>query len=210
VSLSRSIFRAVLGSTILLVCLVFLGWLFHAEMDRTTKRLGFSLARSQEVLRTCNADAGLDLRDALLVYLAIEDYFRPAEIRRLEFWLAAGAVQIPVTIVKTLGIGQISKQTFVSTRDAVRSDADSTQDWIKSARDDCQNVTILQAYAKNNQIECNESGLPCILYLTCFWHAGRRDSCLRRYQDRGYAEDVAASYSRILQPQRSTSNWQQD
>ena len=137
------------------------------------------------------------MRNALMVYLAIEDYYRPKEIRLLEFLLASTTTHLGFSIASTLGIGQISEATFVSAQDVVTSSTDAKRNWIASAANDCESVAILQAYARKKEIACKEQGFGCALYLSCFWHTGRRDSCLHRYEDRQYAENVALSYSRI-------------
>jgi hypothetical protein len=205
VILVNSIGRLFAVSGLLLVCLTCLGWLFHFEMERPAARLDSAVRQSERVLEACASSVSSDMRDGLQVYLAIEDFFRPAEIRRLEFWFASAGAFLGLDIVGSLGIAQISRETYASTREPEVSAADSTRRWIASLTDDCKSLAILREHAKRHHVACRESGLRCALYLACFWHTGRPDSCLQRSRDRAYLDDVVASYSKIAGSPRPTA-----
>lgn len=175
---------------------VLLGWLFKSEVGSRAAQLDTAIARSGAAIDACASTVRPETREALRIYLAIEDFFRPTYMRAAEFLVARAGAWIGMDPVGTLGIGQISRQTYLS----VAQDGGFTDDaegWPDSLRDDCASIAVLQLYADKHEVSCSGGAVQCAALLACFWHTGRPDSCAERRDDRSYLANVLTTNERI-------------
>lgn len=178
---------------------VLLGWLFGADVAAPAARLDRAIARSDAALDACSSSVRPEARRALRIYLAIEDFFRPPHVRAGEFLVARIGASVGLNFVETLGIGQISRRTYLSVAQGSRSDDDREPGWPARLQDDCANIAVLQLYADQQGVSCSGGPAQCTVLLACFWHTGRTDSCSARLDDRSYLANLLTTSVRITQ-----------
>ncbi len=177
--------------------MVLLGALLKSESPSAAVRLDEGIARADAAIDVCASTVHPETRDALRIYLAIEDFFRPSYVRAAEFLLARAGAWVGVDIVATVGIGQISRQTYLSVaQDGALAGGDG-QAWPGSLRDDCKSIAVLQLYAEKHGVSCRGGDVECVVLLACFWHTGRMDSCSETKADRSYLADLLTTKQRI-------------
>jgi hypothetical protein len=192
----RSVVRLLAVSATVAALVVLLASLSHLEMEYPSKRLDSALGRSREIVEKCGAAIDPRMKRALHVYLGIEDFFRPAYVRQLEFVVARLGTAVGLNPVNTLGVGQITRQTYLSAIQNADPKAGATRDWTEGLADDCLSVAVLQAYARQGNISCAGDEAACTIHLACFWHTGRDEGCSAKPQDRAYFENSIAAYLR--------------
>jgi hypothetical protein len=177
---------------------VSLGWLFASDVGSPAARLDGAIARSNAAIDACASTVHPEKRDGLQAYLAIEDFFRPAYARAAEFLLARIGARVGLDPVATLGIAQISRQTYLSIVEDGGVAAGEGQGWPGSLRDDCTSIAVLQLYADKHGVSCNGGDVQCAVLFACFWHTGRADSCAKRKDDLAYLANLLATRERII------------
>lgn len=176
--------------------LLLLGGLFQSNLAEPSARLDAAIVRSDAALDACNSVVRPEARQALRTYLAIEAFFRPAYLRAAEFIGARIGAWVGVEVVDTLGIGQISRKTYLSVAGAWLGNG-REQEWSTRLRDDCTNIAVLQSYADKNGLSCSGGSAQCMVLLACFWHTGRPDSCAARKGDLSYLANLLTTNERI-------------
>jgi hypothetical protein len=188
--------RLLLVSAAIAALVVAAASLSYLEMEHPGKRLDSALNRGREIIEKCGATIDPRMKRALHVYLGIEDFFRPAYVRKLEFVLARFGTAVGLNPVSTLGVGQIARQTYVSAVQNADLEAGAAREWTEGLADDCLSVAVLQAYARQNNVSCDTDDVTCTIHLACFWHTGRDDGCSGKPQDRAYFENSVTAYLR--------------
>lgn len=191
----RSMLRLLLVSAAIAALVVSAASLSYLEMEHPGRRLDSALNRGREIVEKCGATIDPRMRRALHVYLGIEDFFRPAYVRKLEFVLAGLGTAVGLNPVSTLGVGQIARQTYVSAVQSAHLEA-GAREWTEGLADDCLSVAVLQAYARQSNVSCDADEATCTVHLACFWHTGRDDGCGGKPQDRAYLENAVTAYLR--------------
>lgn len=195
-TIAPAILRVVAVSLAAIIA-VLLGWLFRSEVGSPAARLDAAIVRSGAAIEACASTVRPETRGALWIYLAIEDFFRPTHVRAVEFLLARAGAWVGVDPVATLGIGQISRPTYLSVARDGGFAAGDGRGWPGSLRDDCANIAVLQLYADKQGVSCSGGALQCKVLLACFWHTGRADSCAERKNDRSYLANLLTTNERI-------------
>jgi hypothetical protein len=173
-----------------------LGSLFRVDVATPSARLDAAIVRSGAALDACKSVVRPEARPALRIYLAIEEFFRPAYLRVGEFIGARIGAWVGLEVVNTLGIGQISRKTYLAVADDGRLGSGGEQEWLARLQDDCANIAVLQLYADKNDVSCSENPTQCMVLLACFWHTGRADSCAMRKGDISYLANLLTTSER--------------
>lgn len=185
---------AVAGAAMLVMLL---GGLFRVDVATPSARLDAAIVRSGVALDACKSVVRPEARPALRIYLAIEEFFRPAYLRAGEFVGARIGAWVGLEVVTTLGIGQISRKTYLAVTDDGRLDSGGEQEWLVRLQDDCANITVLQLYAHKSGLSCSGNPTQCMVLLACFWHTGRTDSCAVRKDDISYLANLLTTSERV-------------
>jgi hypothetical protein len=190
----------------LFMCVYIIGNLSRQEISYSESRLNDTVDSAWNVVNKCGHEVEPRMRVALITYLAVEDYFRPAFVRRLEFLLASVGAHIGIRPVGTIGIGQISLDTYLAARsdNRNRDAAEQRKNWIIDLQNDCENVSILLETVNNARLSCSSSAFVCSMLDICVWHTGKPDRCWEA-KYRPYLEDVAITYRKV----RAKKNKQQ-
>ncbi len=174
-----------------------LGALFRDDVAAPSARLDAAIVRSDAALDACMPVVRPEARQALRIYLAVEEFFRPPYLRVGEFIGARIGARVGLEVVDTLGIGQISRKTYVSVaRDGWFGNG-GEREWLIHLQDDCANIAVLQSYADKNGVSCSGSPTQCTVLLACFWHTGRVDSCAARRSDVSYLANLLTTSERV-------------
>ena len=184
----------VVAAAVMLVLL--LGSLFQVDLAAPSARLDTAIVRSDAALDTCKSVVRAEAKHALRTYLAIEEFFRPPYLRVGEFigeWIGA---RVGMEVVDTLGIGQISRKTYLSVARDTWIGGGGEQGWSTVLRDDCVNIAVLQSYADKNGVSCSGTPTQCMVLLACFWHTGRADGCAARKSDLSYLANLLTTNER--------------
>jgi hypothetical protein len=192
----RSMLRLLLVSAAIAALIVSAASLSYLEMEQPGKRLDSALDRGREIIEKCGATIDPRMKRALHVYLGIEDFFRPAYVRKLEFALAGLGAALGLDPVSTLGVGQIARQTYITAVRNADLEAGAAREWTEGLADDCLSVAVLQAVARQSNVSCDADDVTCTVHLACFWHTGRDDGCSGKPQDRAYLENSVTAYLR--------------
>jgi hypothetical protein len=188
--------RLLLVSATIAALVAALASLSHLEMEHPGKRLDSALSRSREIIEKCGATIDPRMKRALQVYLGIEDFFRPAYVRKLEFLLARFGTAVGLNPVSTLGVGQIARQTYIAAVQYADPEAGAVREWTDGLADDCLSVAVLQAYARQSNVSCDKDDVTCTIHLACFWHTGRDDGCSGKPRYRAYFENSVTAHLR--------------
>lgn len=179
-----------LGFTLLLTMLM--GYFARVESLHVTSGLYYSLRESENLENRCSIgrirEDDLDWR-VIVIYIAIEDYNRPAWIRQLEFIIAKVAAFWGMQPIKTIGIGQVSLTSFISAFPAYREFAFRQQlaAWIRQLTDDCNSVEIIKLLISNIYHENDKKNQEeDLLQKICFLHTGYSDQCVHDIRHRRY------------------------
>jgi hypothetical protein len=196
----KPLIRLLAGLSLLSLFVFAFGYLSRDELDRASVALTTAIASSSELVDRCDSEVTRSMRAELVTYLAIEDYFRPNAVRKIEFLLAALGAQIGMRPVQTIGIGQIAYTTYVAAHadDAKRSGVASLINWIEELYDDCNNVRILEKIAERDIPQCAETNFVCFVSSICLWHTGSLGVCLQDTKYQAYVGDVVTTYARFL------------
>jgi hypothetical protein len=189
--------RRVAAVSLAAMLAVLLGWFLRSEVGSPTVQLDAAIARSRAAIDGCAFAVQPETRNALRIYLAIEDFFRPTHVRAAEFLLARAGALVGVDPVTTVGIGQISRKTYLSVARDGGFTAGEGQGWPDGLRDDCTNIAVLQLYADKHGVSCTGGTVQCVVLLACFWHTGRADSCAERTDDSSYLANLLTTKERI-------------
>lgn len=192
---SASVRAIVVAAAAMLVML--LGGLFRVDVAAPSARLDAAIARSGAALDACESEVRPEARPALRIYLAIEEFFRPTYLRVGEFIGARIGAWVGLDLVNTLGIGQISRKTYLAVAADGRFGSDGEQDWLARLQDDCANIAVLQLYADKNGVSCSGNPTQCVVLLSCFWHTGLADSCTIRKGDISYLANLLTTVERV-------------
>jgi hypothetical protein len=176
---------------------ILLGGLFRVDVAAPSARLDAAIVRSGAALDACKSVVHPEARPALRIYLAIEEFFRPTYLRIGEFIGARIGTWVGLEVVNTLGIGQISRKTYLAVAADGRLSSDGEQEWLARLQDDCANVAVLQLYADKNGVSCSGNPTQCMVLLACFWHTGRADSCAIRKGDISYLGNLLTTSERV-------------
>jgi hypothetical protein len=166
---------------VFMVLFVGSGGIARMESNYEDSIVGRSFERARNVVSTCQPNAQNSIKRALLTYLAIEDIHRPAWFRKLELGVAAVSNSVGIASFHTLGVGQISYETYIRQRSAT-----SPFDWILATRDDCESIAILIGDLGPNMINCTADSARCSLEFICHWHVGDTHRCLFQPKHRAY------------------------
>jgi hypothetical protein len=184
----------------LVICIFGVGALSRQEARHNSVfRLNDALSNARHLGDQCKADLAPGMQAALITYLAVEDYFRPYWVRRLEFWLAAAAARLGIRVVGTIGVGQISLETYLRVRanDPNENPAAQLTRWISDLQNDCENVSVLHELVKRNGLTCSLSDFACSVLYVCLWHTGESDGC-REAKLTPYLDNVMITYSKVV------------
>ena len=175
------------------------GYFSRYEFNRPSAALATAIDASSRVVDRCHPGVTSSMRSKLITYLAIEDYFRPAPLRKIEFMIAGLGAEIGVQPIQTIGIGQIAYKTYVEGRnvDTEASDSVTLRKWIDGLRDDCNNVRILENIAE--QARCSATEFACLLSSICLWHTGSSNACLQEMKYQDYVSNIITTYALLLQ-----------
>lgn len=176
-----------------------LGALLRIDVASPSARLDAAIGRSDAALDACTSVVRPEARQALRNYLAIEGFFRPSYLRAGEFIGARIGAWVGLEIVDTVGIGQISRKTYVSVAHDGRFGNGGEREWSSYLQDDCANIAILESYAEKNGVSCSGSPTQCMVLLACFWHTGRADGCAARQSDMTYLANLLTTSERADQ-----------
>ncbi len=199
-TLLRSLSRAAVVVLALFVCIFGVGTLSRQEtLHNSPFRLSDALSNARDVGDECKDHVAPGMRAALITYLAVEDYFRPPWLRRLEFWLASAAARLGIRIIGTLGVGQISLEKYLEVRAGDPNGTPSTQltQWISDLQSDCANVSVLRDLAQRNGLSCVGGDSACAVLHVCFWHTGKPDSC-REARHQSYLSNIMIAHSKVV------------
>lgn len=182
--------------SLLTAFIVPVAWISRAQIDGPSARLDAALRHAQETVKRCRV---VDAREAaaLHVYLAIEDYFRPAYLRNLEFMVERLGSALGVNVVRTLGVGQISRATYLGVMNGDAAASRQADQWASSVRDDCLSIAILVAYASQRKMACDGEDPGCEIALVCLWHTGKADGCRGNMLDEAYLSNALATLVRL-------------
>jgi hypothetical protein len=192
----RSLFRCLALLSLLMALILPVAWLSHAETAAPKARLDAALRHALETVRRCNVE---DARtaNALHLYLAIEDYFRPAYIRRFEFILERVGSALGISFVQTLGVGQISRRVYLEVANDGVVRPHSADQWALSVENDCLSLAILKTYADRKNVTCDNDKPQCEIVLACFWHTGKNEACGGGVRDQAYLGNVRTAFLRL-------------
>jgi len=196
--------RSSLGTLVTCISLFFgvlaVGSLAREETHYSAFRMRDALQVARQVADGCSGDVQSGTRAALITYLAIEDYFRPPYIREFEFLLASLGSHLGIRMVKTIGIGQISFETYLTVRsDYVHNNyVELLMQWISELKNDCKNVLVLAASLQKNGLVCAKDDIMCSLMCACFWHTGKSDNCLWEAKYEAYLKNVVKIYPKVV------------
>jgi hypothetical protein len=183
-----------------------LGYFSRYELNRPSAALTSALESSSNVVDRCDPKVNANMRLRLVTYLAIEDYFRPEVLRKVEFMVAAFGARIGAQPVRTIGIGQIAYSTFAKEfiHDPTGPGVVGLTEWIALLHDDCNNVRILEKIAQKENSSCTGNEFICFISSICLWHAGSRDVCLKDAKYQSYMDDVITTYAQLLRMSRQS------
>lgn len=180
------------------------GYLSRYELNRPSAALTSAIDASSKVVDRCDSDVTLAMRAKLVTYLAIEDYFRPAALRKIEFLVAALGAQFGMQPVRTIGIGQIAYTTYVNAHagGTEGSAAISLKEWIDGLQDNCTNIRVLEKIAEEEAVQCAATEFVCFISSICLWHTGSFKACLQDTKYQAYVGDVVTTYAQLLRASR--------
>lgn len=199
-TLLRSLSRTAVVVLALFVCIFGVGTLSRQEaLHNSPFRLSDALSNARNVGDECKDRVAPGMRAALITYLAVEDYFRPPWVRRLESWLASVAARLGIKLIGTLGVGQISLEKYLEARanDLNGNSAAQLTQWISDLQSDCANVSVLRDLAQRNGLSCAGGDSACAVLYVCFWHTGKPDSC-REARHQSYLSNIMIAHSKVV------------
>lgn len=192
--------RGIIEKTVVLcmaaACVWTLAMYSRWENAHVTHGLRDSIRAMDHTVLACVPDATPVIRDSLIVYLGIENYFRPKVFREVEFLVAKIGTYLDLNPVRTIGLGQISFQTFSTSKEVHPLTPEVTRrKWIAELSNDCASISVLLDYLATSGPQCTSDDLTCRLSFTCFWHAGNGPKCLN---EASYGPYVRAALALLI------------
>jgi hypothetical protein len=204
--ITKRLAKATVAIVALYLGILICGTLSREEIHYSLSRFPSALRSARNVTDRCLSVADARIRLPIISYLTVEEYFRPAYLRKIEYWLSSLDSFFGTRFIRTIGVGQISLQTYLTARpDDQSGDETERRRWITNLRDDCQNVAVLQEYAAQQGLQCASPDVFCSLLHACFWHTGRRDRCMQNTSDNDYFENIVTAHFAAI----SASDFQQ-